>query len=137
MWTAAIRRTHFTALCHGHASHLLTAPSSAPTASTGLRLCGRPCHSPTLHCSYANIPTGIFHRYCAVNERTIILGKPTALQEKMHSVVIGALDAMMALAKPGVTLGQLYACSVAFFDDAGFGEQKYYACGYGLGATYR
>ena len=37
----------------------------------------------------------------------------------------------------GVTLGELYATSVAFFDEAGYGEQKYYACGYGLGATYR
>ena len=44
---------------------------------------------------------------------------------------------MMAVASPGVTLGELYTTSVTFFDEAGYGDQKYYACGYGLGATYR
>eukprot|EP01043_Picozoa_sp_COSAG02_P087013 COSAG02_NODE_24363_length_690_cov_1.483926_1_plen_91_part_00 len=44
---------------------------------------------------------------------------------------------MMAVAQPGVTLGVLYSTSVTFFDEAGYGDQKYYACGYGLGATYR
>ena len=31
----------------------------------------------------------------------------------------------------------MYTTSVTFFDEAGYGDQKYYACGYGLGATYR
>ena len=45
---------------------------------------------------------GVYHRYCAVNERTVILGTPSSLQKKMYSVVVGAIDAMMELAKPGV-----------------------------------
>ena len=77
----------------------------------------------------------------------------------MYEVVIGAIEAMMAVARPGITLGELYDAYVVFYDDAGFGgaptqpcrcqmccgmtaaavfaDQKYLACGYALGATYR
>ena len=60
-------------------------------------------------------------RYCCVNERTIILGTPSALQLRMYEVVTGAIEAMMAGARPGITLGELYDAYVVFYDDAGFG----------------
>ena len=56
-----------------------------------------------------------------MNERTIILGTPSALQLRMYEVVRGAIEAMMAVARPGITLGELYDAYVVFYDDAGFG----------------
>ena len=81
---------------------------------------------------------GVFHRYCAVNERTLVVGKPSAVQIEMHGAVRNAIDAMMARARPGVMLGDLYSASVDALEAEGFGEQtRYAACGYSLGATYR
>ena len=67
-------------------------------------------------------------RYCCVNERTIILGTPSALQLRMYEVVIGAIEAMMAVARPGITLGELYDAYVVFYDDAGFGGAPTQPC---------
>ena len=73
-----------------------------------------------------------------MNERTLVVGEPSAAQIEMHGAVRDAIDAMMSRAKPGVMLGDLYSASVRALEAAGFGEQtRYAACGYSLGATYR
>lgn len=83
--------------------------------------------------SFASCP-----RHSAVNERTLVLGEPSVVQIEMHGAVRNAIDAMMARARPGVTLGELYSESVRALEAAGFGEQtRYAACGYSLGGTYR
>ena len=51
---------------------------------------------------------GVYHRYCVVVERTVSLGTPSASKLAMHDAIKLALQKMMSIAKPGITLGDLY-----------------------------
>ena len=80
---------------------------------------------------------GTYRRYNACIERTLVLGSPTPRQRDMHSLVRDTLSEMIEAFRPGEPLGRVDEIHRARLDAAGFEKQRYAACGYSLGATFR
>ena len=80
---------------------------------------------------------GTCRRYNCCIERTIVLGEPSAAQLEMHRVVRDTLEAAIDAFRPGEPLGRVDEVHRSRLDAAGFGGERYAACGYSLGATYR
>lgn len=80
---------------------------------------------------------GTYRRYNACIERVVIIGTPSDRQLSMYRVVEETLLAMLDAFVPGELLGKVDEIHRARLDAAGFGEHRYAACGYSLGATYR
>jgi Xaa-Pro dipeptidase len=80
---------------------------------------------------------GTYRRYNACIERVVIIGTPSDRQLSMYRVVENTLLAMLDAFVPGEPLGKVDEIHRARLDAAGFGEHRYAACGYSLGATYR
>ncbi|MDP6705868.1 MAG: Xaa-Pro peptidase family protein [Alphaproteobacteria bacterium] len=78
-----------------------------------------------------------WRRYNACVERTIVLGPPPAKLLHMYEAAFEALAEMTAAARPGAPLGAIDEAHRRVFDAAGYAEQRFAACGYSLGATYR
>ena len=76
-------------------------------------------------------------RYNACIMRTAVVGRPVARQRDMFEVVRDALVAMTDAAVPGRPLGEIDDAHRRVFDAAGHRLNRYSACGYSLGATYR
>ena len=80
---------------------------------------------------------GTYRRYNACIERVVIIGAPTDEQMSLYHLVEDTLREMLEAFVPGETLGKVDEIHRARLDAAGFGEHRYAACGYALGATYR
>ena len=80
---------------------------------------------------------GTYRRYNCCIERTIVLGEPSAGQREMHRVVRDTLEAAIEAFRPGEPLGRVDEVHRSRLDAAGYGGERYAACGYSLGATYR
>lgn len=80
---------------------------------------------------------GTYRRYNACIERVVIIGAPTAQQRSLYHLVEDTLLAMLETFLPGEALGKIDEIHRARLDAAGFGDHRYAACGYSLGATYR
>ena len=80
---------------------------------------------------------GTYRRYNACIERMVIIGPPSKEQLSTYLLVEETLLAMLDAFKPGETLGKVDEIHRAKLDAAGFQGQRYAACGYSLGATYR
>jgi Xaa-Pro dipeptidase len=78
-----------------------------------------------------------WRRYNACVERTIVLGPPPAKLLHMYEAAFEALAEMTAAARPGAPLGAIDEAHRCVFDADGYAEQRFAACGYSLGATYR
>ena len=78
-----------------------------------------------------------YRRYNACIERTVLLGVPSSDQRRMHEVVSSTLRAMIDAFRPGEPLGRVDEIHRSTLDAAGFASQRYAACGYSLGATFR
>lgn len=78
-----------------------------------------------------------FHRYTACLMRTAVVGRSSPCQEEMFTVTTQALTAMTEAARPGHPLGEIDDAHRRVFDAAGHRLNRYSACGYSLGATYR
>jgi Xaa-Pro dipeptidase len=78
-----------------------------------------------------------FRRYTCCIERFIAIGTPSRRQLDMHGLVQDTLEAMLAAFVPGEPLGRIDEIHRRLLDAAGYAEQRYAACGYSLGATYR
>ena len=78
-----------------------------------------------------------FHRYTACLMRTAVVGRSSPRQEEMFTVTTEALAAMTEAARPGRPLGEIDDAHRRVFDTAGHRLNRYSACGYSLGATYR
>ena len=78
-----------------------------------------------------------FHRYTACLMRTAVVGRSSPYQEEMFTIVTEALAAMTEAARPGRPLGEIDDAHRRVFDAAGHRLNRYSACGYSLGATYR
>lgn len=78
-----------------------------------------------------------FRRYTCCIERFITIGAPSKRHLDMHRLVRDTLEAMLAAFVPGDPLGRVDEIHRRMIDDAGYAEQRYAACGYSLGATYR
>jgi Xaa-Pro dipeptidase len=80
---------------------------------------------------------GTYHRYNSCIERTLILGDLSKAQREQHAIVKEAQEACMEAFKPGEPLGQVDEVHREILDAAGFAEERFAACGYSLGATFR
>ena len=78
-----------------------------------------------------------YRRYNCCIERFIVLGTPSREQRKMHALVEETLSTMLAAFTPGEPLGRVDEAHRRMLDAAGYADQRYAACGYSLGATYR
>jgi len=77
------------------------------------------------------------HRYNVCIERTFILGEMPAAQRRMADTVRDAVAAMVAAARPGNPAGAIAEAFGAVVDAAGYTRNRFAACGYPLGATFR
>ena len=78
-----------------------------------------------------------YRRYNCCIERFIVVGSPGRDQSRMHALVTETLETMLAAFVPGEPLGRIDEIHRSMLDAAGYAEQRYAACGYSLGATYR
>ncbi|MBB2197115.1 MAG: Xaa-Pro peptidase family protein [Gluconacetobacter sp.] len=78
-----------------------------------------------------------YHRYNVCIEHTIVIGSPSAAQERMHACVIEGLTKVMDAARAGTPIGHLDDVHRATLDRGGYHTARFSACGYSLGATYR
>lgn len=76
-------------------------------------------------------------RYHVCVESTVAVGPADPRQEDMMAVAAEALDRIKEAARPGVPLGRLDEIHRQVLDVAGFASQRYAACGYALGCTFR
>jgi len=78
-----------------------------------------------------------YHRYNACIMRTAVVGKAGGTHRRLFAVVRDALEAMTEAATPGRPLGEIDDAHRRVFDAAGHKINRFAACGYSLGATYR
>ncbi|UFN50213.1 Xaa-Pro peptidase family protein [Roseomonas sp. OT10] len=77
------------------------------------------------------------HRYNVCIERTFLLGPVPDAQRRMADTVAEACAAMAAAARPGHPAGAIAEAFGAVLDRAGQARNRFAACGYPLGATFR
>ena len=78
-----------------------------------------------------------YRRYNACVERTIVLGRVPAKLQHMYETSVEALGRMTEAARPGAPLGAIDEAHRRVFDSAGYADNRFAACGYSLGATFR
>jgi Xaa-Pro dipeptidase len=76
-------------------------------------------------------------RYNACIMRTLVIGEPHAFHPEMFHITRDAIAAMTDVAYPGEPLGRIDEAHRLVYDDAGYRDHRFAACGYSLGATYR
>ncbi|MET4806163.1 Xaa-Pro peptidase family protein [Limibacillus sp. MBR-115] len=78
-----------------------------------------------------------YRRYNVCIMRTAAVGEASQAQRDLFAVVREALEAMTDAVRPGRPLGEIDDAHRRVFDMAGHKINRYAACGYSLGATYR
>ncbi|MBM85944.1 MAG: Xaa-Pro dipeptidase [Rhodospirillaceae bacterium] len=78
-----------------------------------------------------------YRRYNACIERTLVIGKLSPKLRSIYALVEDTLLEMLEAFRPGELLGQIDKIHQARLDAAGYKDQRYGACGYSLGATFR
>lgn len=78
-----------------------------------------------------------FCRYHVCIEHTIAIGRVDPRQKAMTELAATALAEILDAARPGRELGTLDDIHRRVLDGAGFGQARFAACGYSLGATFR
>ncbi|MFO0995776.1 MAG: Xaa-Pro peptidase family protein [Alphaproteobacteria bacterium] len=78
-----------------------------------------------------------YHRYNCCIQRTAVVGEPSARHRTLFATVREAIGAMVEAAVPGRPLGEIDDAHRRVFDAAGHQVNRFAACGYSLGATYR
>ncbi len=78
-----------------------------------------------------------FCRYNACIEHSVAIGAPRPRQAEMFAVARDTLLAMTEAARPGEPVGRIAEVFLEGLDRAGFARQRFAACGYSLGATFR
>ncbi|NNK77673.1 MAG: aminopeptidase P family protein [Litoreibacter sp.] len=80
--------------------------------------------------------SGAYARYHAAMMQTLVVGKASETQRRMHAACREALEACEAAIRPGVAMADVYTAHARVFDEAGYGHARLQACGYGMGAVY-
>lgn len=116
-------------------------PSGGPLVNTGPRaLFGRGISAPRAIEDNDQVLielAGSFCRYHVCIESTVAVGKPDPRQSDMIKVANEALDRIKDAARPGAALGALDDIHRKVLDDAGFATERFAACGYALGCTFK
>lgn len=117
------------------------APSGGPLVNTGPRaLFGRGIGGPRRIDANDQVLielAGSSCRYHVCIESTVAVGTPDPRQHDMMSVAAEALDRIKDAARPGVPLGTLDDIHRKTLDAAGFATERFAACGYALGCTFK
>jgi len=79
---------------------------------------------------------GAYCRYHAAMMRTLIVGRASDAQRRMHAAAVEALEACEGAIRPDVPMGDVFDAHARVFDSHGFGHARLNACGYGMGAIY-
>tara|TARA_A100001388_G_C28750602_1_gene491983 strand:- start:481 stop:1623 length:1143 start_codon:yes stop_codon:yes gene_type:complete len=80
--------------------------------------------------------SGAFARYHAAMMRTIIIGKPTDSQKRMHAACLEAIEACEDKIFPNALMGDVFNAHSEVFDKYGLSHARLQACGYGMGAVF-
>jgi len=116
-------------------------PSGGPLVNTGPRaLFGRAIGGPRRIEETDQVLIELAGSYCRYHvciESTVAVGEPDPRQAEMMSVAADALDQIRDAARPGVTLGTLDDIHRKVLDSAGFATERFAACGYALGCTFK
>ena len=76
------------------------------------------------------------HRYGGPIMRTFSVGEPPAVVQKTHDVMVRALNAILAAARPGVTSGEVDRAGRSIVEEAGLGERWLHRTGYLVGVSF-
>jgi Xaa-Pro dipeptidase len=79
---------------------------------------------------------GVYRHYHAALMRTLIIGKPSKVHEKMDEACRLALAACEAVLRAGNTAGDVFQAHARVMDERGMKAHRYNACGYSLGAKF-
>ena len=116
-------------------------PAGGPLVNSGPRaLFGRGIGGPRVIEDADQVLVELAASYCRYHvclEATISVGMPDPRQTGMMETAREALSRIKDAARPGATLGTLDDIHRKVLDDAGFASQRYAACGYALGCTFR
>lgn len=116
-------------------------PPGGPLVNSGPRaLFGRAIGGPRMLEATDQVAVELSASFCRYNvciEATACIGKPVQRQLDMMAVAVDALETIKQEALPGRELGTLDDIHRRILDAAGFAEQRFAACGYALGCTFR
>jgi len=79
---------------------------------------------------------GAYRRYHACLMQTFLIGSADAEHVNMHRACSDAMEACLAVIRPGETMGTVFSEHARVLDQAGYQEHRMNACGYSLGAMY-
>jgi Xaa-Pro dipeptidase len=79
---------------------------------------------------------GAYHRYHAAMMRTLVTGRASEAQKRMHAAAVEALVACESAIRPGAPMGDVFDAHARTFDEHGFAHARLNACGYGMGAVF-
>ncbi|MBM3521524.1 MAG: aminopeptidase P family protein [Alphaproteobacteria bacterium] len=116
-------------------------PASGPLVNSGRRaVYGRGIGGPRRLDAQDQVMLELAASYCRYNvciEHTVAIGTPRPRQVEMFGVARDTLAAMTDVARPGEPIGRIAEVFLERLDKAGFARQRFAACGYSLGATFR
>ena len=116
-------------------------PSGGPLVNTGPRaLFGRGIGGPRRIEKNDQVLIELAGSYCRYHvciESTVAVGKPDPRQSDMMAVAADALDQIRDAARPGTELGALDDIHRGVLDAAGYATERFAACGYALGCTFK
>jgi Xaa-Pro dipeptidase len=78
-----------------------------------------------------------FYRYHVCTEETVSIGSPHPRQRALFGLAEDALHQVLDHARPGRALGELDDIHRRVLDNAGLAQERFAACGYALGCTFR
>ena len=78
-----------------------------------------------------------YYRYHVCIEETVSIGAPAARQRSLFALAEAALEEVLAHARAGRALGELDDIHRRVLDRAGLAGERFAACGYALGCTFR
>jgi Xaa-Pro dipeptidase len=79
---------------------------------------------------------GVHKRYTGPLMRSAVVGPPGGLSQRMYDACNRALDAAIAVIRPGVTAGSVHAACQQVIDDAGFEANFRKRLGYSVGVGF-
>lgn len=79
---------------------------------------------------------GAYRHYHACLMHTAVTGCVSDAHRRMYDACRDALEACMAILRPGYTVGEIYDTHAAVLSAAGFGDLCLKGCGYTLGIAY-
>jgi Xaa-Pro dipeptidase len=78
-----------------------------------------------------------WYRYHVCTEETVSIGRPHPRQQTLFALAQDAMQQVLDHARPGRALGELDDIHRRVLDRAGLAQERFAACGYALGCTFR